>query len=266
MIELRNQTKHSDLGTQAQLLRARIEAEIPKPAVIMVTSAEAGDGAAFTAHTLVRSFAESGRRTAFFDATRDEGNGAAAVVWHIGGDGRGLPACVSMRTSEIVFSREKLSEFVASLRSSYEVTIIDAPAVTASNVAVALGDVVDAALVSVRVGRVAGQGDELTARILKGCKGRMLGVVATAGDAIAAFERARSAESITGETSRSMRPAAPMRRKPLPARAVTSLVLAALLLAVGNAVAASSGRHNVQSLTSIGSALSALVPQHPAGH
>jgi Mrp family chromosome partitioning ATPase len=57
-------------NAQFQMLRTLVEREVRRSGVIMVTSAEAGDGKSLTAHGLAHCLAQSGRRTALVDTTR----------------------------------------------------------------------------------------------------------------------------------------------------------------------------------------------------
>ena len=62
--DTRNTEAMEAMNAQVQLLRSRVEADLGKPAVVMVTSALPGDGKTLTAHSLAMSFGRSGHRVA----------------------------------------------------------------------------------------------------------------------------------------------------------------------------------------------------------
>lgn len=166
----------TQLEAQAKLLRARIDSEVTKPAVILVTSAQCDDGASLTATTIAGAFAETGVRTVLFNATSNVTRG------------RQNHSHVNVSKPEVLHSREELVDFVGSLRSSYEITIVEAPPVLESDAVNALIGIADATLISFRLGRVAGDGDILISRILERSEDCLLGVVMTDPDAIADFD------------------------------------------------------------------------------
>lgn len=185
--DLRRQTE-IPLNPQHQLLRAHIERTVAAPAVIMVTSAQTGDGKSLTAHALALCLARSGRRTALVDLTHPV---PSAVGRLPGPSGSIRPnftavdaAATGMRTS-----REAMAAFVEETREAYEYTILDSPALLADDIAMGLATVVDGLLLTVRLGRAPSELDQLTMRLIERSEGRVIGVVATLPDAIAEFGR-----------------------------------------------------------------------------
>jgi hypothetical protein len=173
-------------GAEVQLLRAHIEREFKGPAVILVTSAKSGDGKSLTAGALADCLARSGRRTALVDTTEN-----AALPGH--GDGSGaLAVYVPMPRPKTPLARQETAQFVADMRSSHEFTIIDSGALLSSEMTMAFAQSVDAVLLSVRLGRAPSDDDELTVRLLERLGARVLGIVASAPQAIALFRRRRS--------------------------------------------------------------------------
>lgn len=170
------------MNAQVQLLRSRVEADLGKPAVVMVTLALPGDGKTLTAHSLAMSFGRSGHRVALA--------GPAAL----GAD----PRCVSIvglpPEEGRVTERERLVEFIEKARSEYDYTVVDAGTFLRSNTAMALAPLVDGILLTVRVGRAPSDDDELLVRTIDHSRGRIVGVVATEAKAIEAFERERLGE------------------------------------------------------------------------
>jgi Mrp family chromosome partitioning ATPase len=99
-----------------------------------------------------------------------------------------------------VTERESLVAFIESSRAAYDYTVVDAGTFLRSNTAMALAALVDGILVTVRVGRAPSDDDELLVRTIEHSRGRIVGVVATDGKAIAEFERGHSVER-TGASS-----------------------------------------------------------------
>ena len=218
----------SEIDAQARLLCTRIDSDIRKPAVILVTSAEVGDGASYTALSLAKAFAKFGRRTALVDATGNARGSYQAPSPMLGEQPSDEPTIIRMRTLDRNSSRDALGESVASFRQTYDITIIDTLPVLDSNSAMALGDVADATLVTVRFGRVAGPGDEIAASMLEACKGQFLGVVTTDGDEVERFEQGRTVELSLPQAERaiSVMPSPSVRRDSAAGVLVSVLLIA----------------------------------------
>jgi hypothetical protein len=181
----------SDASENARihLLRTHVEREVRRPAVIMVTSATAGDGKSFTAHALAQCLAKSGRRTALVDASTKPGRGAYWVCPEIPGETGDLPDIVSMPEPQPGRVREAIAQFVESSRSSHDYTIVDTSPLLEGALPLALAGCVDGVLVAVRIGRTPSQDDEAMMRVLEQSGGRVLGVVATSPESIADFAK-----------------------------------------------------------------------------
>ncbi len=191
-------TMEAALNSQIQLLRSRVEADLGKPAVVMVTSALPGDGKTLTAQSLALGFGKSGHRV------------AVAGLSAAGLDQREI-AVVSLPPEDgRVTERERLVAFIESSRAAYDYTVIDAGTFLRSNTAMALAPLVDGILLTVRVGRAPSDDDELLVRTIEHSRGRIVGVVAIDEKAISEFERAQSPErmGLSGAATPS-RPQAP---------------------------------------------------------
>lgn len=150
------------LNKQAQLLSARVEAELGKPAVVMITSACAGDGKSLTAYLLAASLEKYNHRVSLMEIPNEEET-----------------------------SHEQLSAFLEKMHSNYDFTVIDAATFLKSNTVLSLARLVDGILVAVRIGRAPTADDESMVGILEEFGGNVVGVVAAEADTIANFERAR---------------------------------------------------------------------------
>ncbi|HTV73576.1 MAG TPA: hypothetical protein VME66_07730 [Candidatus Acidoferrales bacterium] len=178
------QTPGTELNSEIQLLRARVESELRKPAVVMVTSACQGDGKSLTAYALAGCFASSGHRAALVTTTHDGAPANVAIV--------ALP-----QDDDPIVSREQLAAFVSSMRSKYDYTVVDAGTFMNDTAAMALTRMVDGILLTVCVGRAPTNEDDRMIRMIDQFNGRVVGVVATDTQAIDEFERSRSNERIT---------------------------------------------------------------------
>jgi len=164
---------------QLQLLRSRVEAELPKPAVILVTSAARGDGKSLVAHSLAESFLRAGHRSALVHLT--QGHSERPELPEIA-SARDVPAAGAVNRFEAMVSR---------MRADYDFTVVDGQPLIQDGGAVPLAKLVDGILIVVRVGRPETAADEAMMRTLKRAGARVVGVVAAEAQAIADFAKVR---------------------------------------------------------------------------
>jgi Mrp family chromosome partitioning ATPase len=179
----------SDLDVRFHLLRTRVEKDLEGRAVVLVTSAEAGDGATFTAHMLAHCFARTGRVTTIVDATTDGEDAPAASTPRAD-----APSYVRLPRERLSSSRRELLAFLGEVRASNEVTIVKTSPILSDPVAMALAGAVDGVLITVAVGRRATNNDAMTKSVIEQSRGRILGVVAATKEAIAEYERRRTTD------------------------------------------------------------------------
>ncbi|MBD5654025.1 MAG: hypothetical protein IAI50_02450 [Candidatus Eremiobacteraeota bacterium] len=170
--------------------------------MIMVTSAQAGDGKSVTAYSLARCLAEAGHRIALVGAPSGVRNAP-----------EGGPTLLPMPSPERGRFREATSEFLSSSRSTYDYTILDTAPLLEDTLALALSGVVDGVLVAVRMGRAPTEDDESMMRIIEQSNGRVLGIVAALPEAIDDFEQRRTGGSLRE----------PQARRPVPAAGVAAM-------------------------------------------
>jgi hypothetical protein len=189
-LEIKSLTSTPDpaVDSQVQLLRSRVEAELKKPAVVMVTSAHSGDGKSLTASSLATSFAKAGHRAALVSENLGSFLDSDALVQESPAHGHVAKIELPPETDNAV-SREGLAAFVSAMRSNYDYAIVDAGSFLDSNSAMALPGLVDGILLSVRVGRASTGKDEMMVRMIEHLGSTVLGVVAADPAAITAFER-----------------------------------------------------------------------------
>jgi uncharacterized protein involved in exopolysaccharide biosynthesis len=166
-LALPNIENDATFNTQAQVLRARVEAALGKPAVIMVTSAIAGDGKSLAAYVLAASLEKGNHRVSVMEIPNEEET-----------------------------SHERLSAFVDKMRSNYDFTIVDAASFGKSSSVMSLARLVDGILLAVRVGRAPGDDDESIVSVLEQFGGNIVGVVAADSDTIETFELARKDSTV----------------------------------------------------------------------
>jgi Mrp family chromosome partitioning ATPase len=160
---------------QLQLLRSRVEAELPKPAVILVTSAARGDGKSLVAHSLAESFLRAGHRAALVHLTRSR-------------DERpDLPEIASVQDAADTGTGDRVEAMVTKMRAGYDFAVVDGRPLLQDSAAVSLAPLVDGILIVVRVGRPESAADAAMMRTLKRAGARIVGVVAAEAQAIADF-------------------------------------------------------------------------------
>ncbi len=151
------------VAAQLFVLRTCVESSVPRPGLVVVTSAKRGDGKSMTAYALAEALSKGGHSVALIEAKADERNIAASQVEEIG----------------------------RRLRAANDFTIMDADALLASNITLGLAKVADALLISVRVGRAPALEDELLGKMIALGGYPLLGAIASSPKAIADFERRR---------------------------------------------------------------------------
>lgn len=174
------------LFSQFEFLRAHVESIAPPSTSIMLTSAKVGDGKSLTAHGLAERLADSGRRVALVEFRPLDGSKSGKLdevqkrrsypilrlPFEEEGSGVATPVL-----------RAKIDE----LRAAYEYTIIDSQPLLKSRIATVLAGIVDAIIVTVRLGRTADTDDTTLVQALGRADANVLGVVAAAAYDIAAF-------------------------------------------------------------------------------
>jgi Mrp family chromosome partitioning ATPase len=183
------------MNTEVQLLRAHLETATSGPSIVMVTSAEAGDGKSLLAHALAHSLAKVGRRCALFDATLHAKADLSRLALPEAGARPNLPVVMPLPLDDpsLAPSREVLAQFMDTVRASYDYAIVDTPPFLSSDLAMALAEAADGILVSVRVGRAPSERDLATIRVIEASKGNVIGVVAATPEAIKDFKKMQSA-------------------------------------------------------------------------
>ena len=185
-----SQRSQENMNAEIQLLRTHVESLATGPSIILVTSAEKGDGKSFLANSLAECLARSGRKTALLDATEAANNIQTPVM--LEGSARcDVPVAMSLPDMQLGMSRESIREFFDSVRSSFDFMIIDASALLSSQKAMVLSGLSDGVLLSVRIGRAPTDNDRMMIRVLNQAESNILGVVTLTPDVIGMFEAQR---------------------------------------------------------------------------
>ena len=185
------------LFSQLEFLRAHVESVAASPATIMITSAKTGDGKTLTSYGLAERLADAGRKVVLLQigsqdielaANRNEAEArrAFSIVR--------LPQEEDGSSISTPALRAKINE----LRLTYDYTIIDSAPLLKSRVATLLAGMVDAIIVTVRLGRPSDSDDTSLVQSLGRADANVLGVVAASPDDISAFA-ARAVNQQPGE-------------------------------------------------------------------
>jgi polysaccharide biosynthesis transport protein len=176
-----------------RILRVRVEAQAALPALLVVSGAKRNDGATFVACGLARAFAEAGQRTLLVDANTAHPGVAQELDVAPLRPGRGHTD-LGARNGEIprlsiaslvspadggTFGEANLEGVLEEMRSTYSVTIIDAPALPSSSTALQLAHAADGLLLAIRLGRRPDRADHELKRLLGQETPRLLGIVPT---------------------------------------------------------------------------------------
>jgi Mrp family chromosome partitioning ATPase len=172
------------LKTQFQYLRARVESDLKTPAVVVVTSASAGDGKSITAIGLAEALRQVGHRVALVDASAVDESSRPALGPAPGANSGLYVSGLRFDRDNPFESREHVRSLVRDTRGEFDFTIIDAAPFIRNSVAMLLASTVDGVLIAVRLGRSPTDEDVLMMRALDQARANVLGVVAVAPEHI----------------------------------------------------------------------------------
>jgi receptor protein-tyrosine kinase len=199
--------------TQEQLdvLRARLELELPAHAVLTVTSAMAGDGKSAVAFGLAEAMAKAGSPVLVIDAHQQNptlGNDAQLRSTSDGGflisrvsggfDGMSLS---DPRAAALVSSPDGVARILSWARDRYRLVIVDTAPLPTSAVGVLFASAADATLLALRSGRNAVDADRDTLATLKAREVRIFGVVTTTREVQKTFRQYANSWSETVRTA-----------------------------------------------------------------
>ena len=170
------------------LIRARVENDVPRPAVIVITSTTSEDGKEITARGLALSLAETGCKTLFVSASVGHSGPAkttqmldaeiARQLSLLSGAGNVSVLNLSDPGLQQRSGQRSIHSALTLLRDKFDYVVIDAECGAASSFATSLLASADALLVTVGKGRRAKSGDVRLAKILDRYGATFLGVLA----------------------------------------------------------------------------------------
>lgn len=165
------------------MIRTTVEAEIPAPGVLTVSSARAGDGKTAVATGIVRALVAAGYTTLAIDAGASTPHAisvesAAALVAECARPVDAGCDFVSIAPDQArAASTATMAAFYATIRERYDYAIVDAAVVDAGGLAFARS--ADGVVLALREGRSATDADHITVELFERLHVHFLGVVAT---------------------------------------------------------------------------------------
>jgi len=193
-----------EFASKLSLLRARIEAGITRPAILIVTSARKNDGKSLVSYGLASSLVEANYKTLLVNANQDGVHGAVnsaprlsdhpdfdvcayvapgqgATPDSIDLGGSGVAASGSIDAVRATFDR---------FRERYEYTVVDTSVLSSSSLSLLFAAVADGVIVSIRDGRSITSADKDTSNLLRTAGANFLGAVTADSRAIRDFRTA----------------------------------------------------------------------------
>jgi Mrp family chromosome partitioning ATPase len=168
------------------LIRSTIEAEIPAPGVLTISSALSADGKTSVAAGIARSLAAAGYATLAVDAAADSAQATSVEVAtaRLADSARSLDAgCdyVALAPAEArAASAMTIAAFFAAIRARYDYAIVDTNVVSSGGLAFAR--TADGVVLAVREGRAVTDADRDAVELFERLRVRFLGVIATRDD------------------------------------------------------------------------------------
>ena len=186
---LQNSSAPESATADFDLLRARVEGDVQRPAVVAITASTAGDGKEMAARGLAYALAEAGYQTLFIDATPSRGSGRSSMqaptleeiarrLTIDSGVGNLAVAIVDDPALQRRTSQRNVQSALDMLRSKFDYIVVSAESGTSSPFGAAIVSGANAVLVTVKKGRRQKSGDARLATTLKRLGARFLGVVA----------------------------------------------------------------------------------------
>jgi receptor protein-tyrosine kinase len=187
-------------------LRARVEATLPSPAMIVVSSARPGDGKSATAFGLAGALAQAKHRVLLVD-TSVESPSLGRIHYVAGGPdvdfadvSRFASPVAAQRFDGISFadqrcdreiSMDSIKVAVADMRAHFDYIVVDTSPLIGSDLAVLFSTIADGTLLTLRMGRMPSPADERIVTTLKRVGAPVLGVLTLTQDIIKGFTRQR---------------------------------------------------------------------------
>jgi Mrp family chromosome partitioning ATPase len=190
-------------------LRARMEASFSEPAVIVISSAQRGDGKTVTAFGLAESLAAADHRVLLVDANADApvlprlhripnlgGRAEFSIVSRYaspvaGYRFSGVSLAVDQR--EFGMSMDRVKALTADMRAHFGYIVVDTGPLLHSEAAVLFSTIADGTLLTLRLGRFPSSADEETMKTLTRIGATTLGLLTVTPGMIKGFAATREA-------------------------------------------------------------------------
>jgi Mrp family chromosome partitioning ATPase len=188
------------LNESFHTLRARVEARITLPALVVVSGAQRGEGTTTVACGLARAFAADGHRTLLVDANAahaavaDELGvlalpGLAPAAGDLGARNGEVPRLSLVALQDTNSREERQAGLLNETRERFTITIVDAGPLALCSTALHIVRSADAVVLAVRLGRRSGDNDR---EALQLCGERLIGVVPTRARSLRATALAKA--------------------------------------------------------------------------
>jgi non-specific protein-tyrosine kinase len=202
--------KTDRIQEQLDVLRARLELELPPHAVLAITSAAPGDGKSAVAFGLAEAMSKAGSPILVIDANNQKpilngdpqmkptsDGGYRVTRLSSGFDGLSLtdPRVASEASLDLV------TRILSWARDRYRLVIVDTAPLPTSALAVLFASVADATLLALRNGRGASEADRDTLAALQARNVHIFGVVTTTREVQKSFQLHSAAWSETVRTA-----------------------------------------------------------------
>jgi Mrp family chromosome partitioning ATPase len=183
----------TDFAADFDMLRARLEVDVVRPAVIAIASSTAGDGAGSVAHALAQSLASTGYPTLYMETAHNSRGGSRPSI------GMTFAECTRsvvppsgnlsvLNLSDVGLqkrtSQRDVQSTLESLRTSFDYIVVNAEHGLSTSFETAVVTAADAVIVSVKSGRRQTSSDSRLAQELERLEDRFLGVIALSSAAL----------------------------------------------------------------------------------
>jgi Mrp family chromosome partitioning ATPase len=157
------------------VLRATVDSFAAMPAIVLVTSALAGDGKSTVALGLARAFADANVEVALVNGNADRPSRVAFNEKHVS------PVSFPDQPGAIAVPDEITPPFLEHLRGRFAVTIVDAGTISERGMTLQVARIADAVVLAVRQGRRRVKEDDQGIAMLRRVGARLVGVVPVTG-------------------------------------------------------------------------------------
>jgi receptor protein-tyrosine kinase len=194
-----------DIVERLGATRARIEAAVDGPTVLVVTSALPTDGSSLLASALAQSLIRAGHSVLLIssEANANARPGQNAGIQHLaplrlpGGTNNEVAVLgLAMSGSRDLYSLESIRTALAEYRERFAFTVIDAPGALSSGSALSFARAADIVVVAFEDGRAAREADRELAKTLKVIGASVIGVVTLDPKTIARESKKRAPSAL----------------------------------------------------------------------